>query len=95
MVFAWDPSKAAANLAKHGVGFDDATTVWGDERALDGPDERHSSGEPRRLALGRSAAGRVVVVAYTIRRNDDGEAIRIISARPANRKERAGYAAKD
>jgi uncharacterized protein len=97
-VFEWDTAKAAANLAKHGISFDEASTVWADSDALDVADEAHSTGEARRLAWGRTAVGRMVLVSYTIRRTDDGEgeeAIRIISARPANRKERARYAAQD
>jgi uncharacterized protein len=94
-VFEWDSSKAAANLTKHGISFDDGATVFADPRTLDGPDAPHSSSEPRRRAIGKTDAGFVVVVAYTIRRTNYGEAIRIISARPANRKERTKYAAQD
>jgi uncharacterized DUF497 family protein len=67
--------------------------VSGDPQALDGPDLRHSEKERRFLRLGRSATGRVLVVAYTLRRRGDGESVRIISARRASRKERAAYAA--
>jgi len=68
-------------------------TVFGDPDALDGPDLRHSEKERRSLRLGRSATGRVLIVADTVRRRDDGESLRIISARRASRKERAAYAA--
>jgi uncharacterized DUF497 family protein len=94
-VFAWDPRKAETNAAKHGVSFDDAVTVFLDAEALDGPDLHHSSAEARFLRLGRSASGHVLMVAYTLRRSGDAEAIRIISARRASRRERAAYAAKD
>ena len=94
-VFEWDPRKAEANAAKHGVSFDDAVTVFLDPEALDGPDLQHSSAEARCRRLGRSADGHVLMVAYTIRRSGDAEAIRIISARRASRRERAAYAAKD
>jgi uncharacterized DUF497 family protein len=94
-VFEWDTRKAAVNRAKHGVSFEEAGTVFGDPDALDGPDLRHSEEESRFLRLGRAATGRVLIVAYTIRRRDDGESIRIISARRASRKERAAYAAQD
>jgi uncharacterized protein len=67
--------------------------VFGDPEALDGQDLRHSEGESRSLRLGRAATGRLLVVADTVRRREDGESIRIISARPASRKERAVYAA--
>jgi uncharacterized protein len=91
-VFEWDARKAAVNRAKHGVSFEEAGTVFGDPSGLDGPDLRHSARESRFLRLGR-AAGRMLVVAYTVRRRDDDESVRIISARRASRKERAAYAA--
>jgi uncharacterized DUF497 family protein len=94
-VFEWDPRKADANAAKHGVSFDDAVTVFLDERALDGPDIEHSKAESRFLRLGRAADGRVLMVAYTLRRSGDVETIQIISARRASRRERAAYRAKD
>jgi uncharacterized DUF497 family protein len=91
-VFEWDTRKAALNRTKHGVSFEEAATVFGDPDALDGPDLQHSERESRFLRLGRAATGRLLIVAYTIRRRDDGESIRIISARWASRKERAAYA---
>jgi uncharacterized DUF497 family protein len=94
-VFEWDPRKAEANAAKHGVSFDEAVTVFLDPDALDGPDLQHSRGEPRSRRLGRSVDGRVLMVAYTTRRHGDAEAIRLISARRASRRERAAYKAKD
>jgi uncharacterized DUF497 family protein len=95
LVFEWDPRKAEANEAKHGVSFDDAVTVVLDTNALDGPDLQHSGSEPRLLRLGRSVDGRVLMVAYTIRRSGDVETIRLISARPASRRERAAYQTPD
>jgi uncharacterized DUF497 family protein len=92
-VFEWDSRKAAGNHAKHGVAFDEAATVFADPEALDGPDLSHSKTESRFLRLGRAVTGRVLMVAYTVRRRDDGESIRIISARRASRKEHAAYAA--
>jgi uncharacterized DUF497 family protein len=94
-VFEWDPRKAQANAAKHGVSFDDAVSVFLDPEALDGRDLQHSSTEARFLRLGRSATGHVLMVAYTFRRSGDAKAIRIISARRASRRERAAYEAKD
>jgi uncharacterized DUF497 family protein len=91
VVFEWDPNKAAANLAKHGVSFDEATTVVADPTALDGPDLGHSTHQARLLRIGRSVFDRVLTVAYTERKTSHGEAIRIISARRASRKERAAY----
>ncbi len=92
-MFEWDARKAAVNRTKHGVSFEESETVFGDPDALDGPDLRHSDEESRFLRLGRAATGRVLIVAYTVRRRDHGERIRIISARRASRKERAAYAA--
>lgn len=94
-MFEWDARKAAANAAKHGVTFDDAVTVFVDANALDGPDLAHSEAEPRYLRLGTAADGRVLMVAYTIRRRADVETIRLISARRASRRERAAHRAQD
>ncbi len=85
--FEWDPRKAAANLRKHGIGFPEAATAFGDPRSLTIPDPDHSAGEERFLLLGRSQAGRLVVVAHTER----GANIRLISARAADRRERRTY----
>ena len=93
-MFEWDTRKAAINRAKHGVSFEEAATVFGDPEALDGPDLHHSERESRSLRLGRAATGRLLIVAYTVRRRDDGENIRIISARRASSKEGAAYAAR-
>jgi uncharacterized DUF497 family protein len=91
-VFEWDPLKAARNFAKHGVSFEEAMTSFQDSRGLDGPDIEHSASEPRRLHLGRSIFGRLLAIAYTLRRHDDEkETIRIISARRASKKERQTY----
>ncbi len=94
-MFEWDPRKAEANAAKHGVSFDEAVTVFLDSNALDGPDLEHSKDEVRFLRLGRSADRRVLMVSYTLRRTGDAETIRIISARQASRRERAAYDAQD
>ena len=55
-MFEWDTGKAAVNRAKHGVSFEEAATVFGDPRALDGPDLRHSEKKRRVLRLGRATA---------------------------------------
>jgi len=94
-VFEWDPAKARANVAKHGVSFDEAATIFIDPEALDGPDVRHSIQESRWLRIGRAVTGRVLTVAYTGRRSADGEeVVRIISARRASHKERSAYDAE-
>jgi uncharacterized DUF497 family protein len=94
-VFEWDPRKAEANAAKHGVTFDEAGTVFLDPNALDGPDLQHSSAEPRSRRIGQSVEGRVLTIVYTIRKEGNGETIRLISARRASRRERAAYAPQD
>lgn len=95
-MFEWDPRKALANAEKHGVTFDVAVTVFLDPDALDGRDLAHSASETRYLRLGRAADGRVLMVAYTLRRGDDNaEKIRLISARRASRRERAAYQAQN
>jgi hypothetical protein len=85
--FEWDPAKAADNLKKHGVSFEEAVTVFGDPLSLNMPDPLHSAEEERYLVLGMSAARRLLVVAYAER----GQRTRIISARKAARRERHDY----
>jgi len=87
-MFSWDPAKAAQNLRKHGISFPDAAAAFSDPDALDGPDDKHSQVEPRRLVIGKLRDGRIVTVAYTRRVSNEGETTRIISARPANSSER-------
>jgi hypothetical protein len=90
--FDWDPGKAATNLRKHGVSFEEARTVFEDEEALIIADPEHSVGEDRFVLLGLSSALRVLVVIHCER--EDGAVLRIISARKADRAERADYAAQ-
>jgi len=85
--FEWDPEKAAANLAKHKVSFEEAATVFGDPLARIVSDPRHSSEEERFVLLGLSQDQRLIAVMYV----DRGEAIRMIGARPATRHERRNY----
>jgi uncharacterized DUF497 family protein len=85
--FRWDPRKAAENLRKHRVSFDEATTLFDDPLSVTIPDPDHSVGEHRFLLLGASARGRLLVVAHSER--DDS--IRIINARRADRQERQTY----
>lgn len=88
--FEWDPGKATLNFKKHGVSFDEARTVFFDERArlIDDPD--HSDGEDRFILLGLSSAMRVVLVCHCLRGED--QLIRIISARRATPRESKSYA---
>ena len=85
--FDWDPAKAARNLAKHGVPFVEAATVFGDPLAVTVPDRAHSRGEERFAIFGRSDRGRVLAVQHT----EQGNRIRLISAREATRHERSQY----
>jgi hypothetical protein len=84
-VVQWDPDKAAANLKKHGIDFADAATVLSDDFALTLPDD--DPNEERFVTLGMDALGRVLVVAYTWRDEEQ----RLISARKATRAERRQY----
>lgn len=90
--FEWDPTKAAANLRKHGVTFDEAQTVFEDEEALILPDPDHSDAEDRFVLLGASLSRNVLAVVHCERAG--GGVIRIISARKADRHERATYVAR-
>jgi uncharacterized protein len=85
--FEWDPKKAASNLAKHEVSFEEAATVFGDPRGRIRFDPRHSGEEERFVLLGLSRNRRLLAVMYA----DRGEAVRIISARAATRSERRDY----
>lgn len=87
MSYEWDASKAAANLAKHGVGFEEATTVFEDVCALTYRDLDHTLVEARYLTVGRSATNRVLIVVTA----DRDERVRIISARKAISAERRDY----
>ena len=87
MVFAWDPSKAAANLKNHHIDFREAATVFDDPLSTTFPDADHSTSERRFLIIGVSAYGQVLVVSYT----EEAETVRIISARRATRRERKFY----
>jgi uncharacterized protein len=90
-MFDWDPRKAKSNRRKHAVSFEEASTAFLDPVGLDGEDVEHSESEERRLRLAKSSLGRILVIAYTMRRRDDEEITRIINARRASRKERKRY----
>ena len=87
MDFEWDSAKAEKNLAKHGVSFPEAATVFGDPLSMTYPDPDHSIREQRFITIGCSQDGRVLLVAHT----DRAERIRIISARKATPRERKHY----
>src|SRR5262245_56278516 len=82
-VFEWDPRKTRANADRHAVTFDEALTVFfGWERTRWSGRETFGK-EARFLRLGRASGGRLLIVAYTLRRSGDAETTRIISARRA------------
>jgi uncharacterized DUF497 family protein len=87
MEFAWDEGKAAANLAKHGVSFEEAKTVFDDPLYVDFYDPDHSADEHRYIIIGESRQRRLLIVSYTER--DDSA--RLISAREVTRSERETY----
>jgi uncharacterized DUF497 family protein len=87
LIFEWDDNKGTANAIKHGVAFTEAGTIFGDEQSITIPDFKHSRKEPRFITMGMSQNGRLLIVIHTER----GNHLRIISARPASRKERKQY----
>ena len=89
MRFDWDQVKANANLKKHGVTFEDARSVFFDEFAVQFFDEDHSSEEERFLLLGLSSDAKLLLVCHCER--EQGNVVRIISARRATKREAAHY----
>jgi uncharacterized protein len=87
MQFEWNPTKAKENLRKHGISFEEASSVFYDPLAATGSDPDHSDAEERLITFGMSADNKLLVVAHTER----GGAIRIISARVATQRERQIY----
>jgi len=86
--FEWDPKKASANVTKHGITFDEASTVFGDPLAVIFDDEDHSQEEVREILIGHSVLGQLLLGSFTER---DKLVVRIISARTATRQERKDY----
>ena len=89
--FEWDPNKAAQNLRKHGVTFEEAATVFRDELGITVPDPDHSTEEERFITVGLSSQDRLLMIAHAER----GNAIRIISARELTPRERRQYEEAD
>ena len=85
--FEWDTAKAAENVLKHGVTFEEAGSVFKDEHARVYGDPDHSDDESRFLLVGSSIPRRLLIIASVER----GERIRLISARPVTRRERQDY----
>jgi uncharacterized DUF497 family protein len=86
--FKWDPKKAASNLLKHGVTFEEAQTVFADPLAIDIEDPAHSEHEQRFAIVGSSAVQQLIIVAFA---EPEENSIRIISARRATPRERRRY----
>jgi len=87
VIFIWDSRKAAANVAKHGIDFREAATVFYDPLSVTFPDPDHSESEQRFLTIGQSGRLRLLVISHT----EEGETIRIISARTVTRQEKKFY----
>jgi len=87
LIFEWDTEKARANFKKHGVTFEEAMTVFNDEKSITIYDFGHSREEHRFVDLGKSKNGNMLSVVYT----DREDRIRIIHARKANREEKRFY----
>jgi uncharacterized DUF497 family protein len=85
--FEWDPEKAAANLRKHGVSFDEAATVLADPLSITVPDPDHSQDEDRYIIVDLSFERRLLIVAFTER----SMRVRLISARELTATERIAY----
>ena len=88
MHFEWDEEKADKNLQKHGISFDEAVTCFYDPTQIAFYDPDHSESEYREILIGHSNNGRLLLVVYTLRE----DAIRVISARKATKKEAEDYA---
>ena len=87
MEYEWDKNKASANLAKHGVTFEEAKTVFNDPLYVDFYDPDHSYGEHRYILIGESTQGRLLFVSYM----ESNDVIRLICAREATLSERKAY----
>jgi len=85
--FEWDSKKAQANSRKHGITFEEASTIFGDPLSITIPDPAHSIGEDRFITIGTSVNNKLIVVVHT----DRDDIIRIISARKAIRNEIRQY----
>ena len=83
--FEWDADKARTNLRKHGVSFEEASTVFYDELSATGEDPDHSLGERRFITIGVSSAGRLLAVAHT----DSDDIVRVISAKGGSGRRKA------
>ena len=85
--FEWDPKKAKRNLKKHGVSFEEASTIFDDPDFISFLDDEHSEDEDRQITIGLSNKARLLMAAHTERK----KLIRIISARKATKSEEEFY----
>ncbi len=95
MRFSWHNDKAAKNLQDHGVSFDEAATVFDHPLARDLCDDLHSWDEPRYYTVGPSSSGRLLLVCWTLRNDERGEVIHLISAREPEPREKRQYEASE
>jgi uncharacterized DUF497 family protein len=91
IIFEWDEEKAIANLFKHSVSFDEASTIFADNFSITIYDELHSDYEDRYITIGNSISNRLLIVVHAERE----DRIRIISARIATANERRQYEQRD
>ena len=89
LVFEWNARKAASNLRKHGVSFDEALAAFADPLAAIHYDPYHSEDEHREILVGHSSSGRLLIISFT----ELAKSVRIISARRVTRRERDDYEA--
>ncbi len=90
--FEWDPAKAATNLRKHGVSFEQAATVFHDPLMISIPDEEHSETEDRWITIGKTGNSKLLLVVHTfLEITANSITVRLISARPATKHEQRQY----
>ena len=89
MRFEWDERKNKTNFEKHGIWFEEAQTVWSDIHSAEFYDPEHSDTEDRFIRVGLSSRAKVLLVVFCER--DEGDVIRIVSARSATKRERDDY----
>ena len=87
--FEWDDEKNQSNFEKHEIWFEEAQTVWTDEKSAEFFDEAHSDSEDRYIRIGFSSRERILLIVFCER--SEGDAVRIISARKATKSERGIY----
>lgn len=87
LIFEWDNNKARINILKHGISFEEASTLFADKNSVTIDDPAHSLGEKRSITMGFSVGKNMIVAVHTERAGT----IRIISARLASRKEKKQY----